>query len=676
MKNVPLETGHNLRQQATVNVQRHKTTIPQQSSPDDAQKLLHELQVHQIELTMQNDELQRKQIELESALALYHLAPISYLILNDKGAILEANRAATTMLGRSRDVLLKGLISQLIFAEDLEVYLQYSKRRIDGENLPGCEVRLESSDGSLHWVLLQATSAHNAQHWITLSDISQRKLAEKLLQDSERFTIDVMDSLTSNIAVLDSNGTIIVVNEPWQHFAHENRCFGTFTSDVGINYLEVCKAGSISRDDEGARSAFIGISKVLQGDIDTFSLEYPCHSPDKQQWFILHVSRLSGSRHGAVVTHIDITKQKQLEDILKNNNSNLEKLIAKRTFQLTEAQRIAHIGSWELDLLKSKWTWSDEVFRIYGLQMDELPSSFEVFLNNVHPDDRTQVNSSYTHAVAEGLPYNVIHRIIRNDDLKIRYVSVQCIHTFNTDGHVIKSLGTVQDVTDLVAKENDLKEYAHHIVKMIENERIRIARELHDDLGQALTVLSFAIKQLKHDHLSRKKVLQSLPDMQSGVDHMMESIRRICTALRPALLDELGLQAAIKWLCKDFSRRTGLPCSTSVTDNCCPINNMECCMTIFRIVQESLNNTMKHAGASRADISLSRNDDGSIYVEISDDGCGMAPQKHSGSNRSFGIIGMRERAHALGAHFEIISKKGKGTTVTLIIPCGNLGEDK
>lgn len=364
---------------------------------------------------------------------------------------------------------------------------------------------------------------------------------------------------------------------------------------------------------------------------------------------------------------LDNTALKNIENELQKLINNQELLIADKTRQLTEAQRIAHIGSWGLDISKSEWQWSDEVFRIYGLETSELPVNFEHFLQHIHPEDRHMVHMTFATSVTECLPLHFRHRIIRKSDNETRFVSVQCNHTCNTEGLVTASIGTVQDVTGLVAKENDLKEYAHHIIKMIENERTRIARELHDELGQTLTLLSFAISQLKHDHLARKKVLQSLPDMQAGVDQMMESIRRICTALRPALLDELGLPAALKWLCNDFSRRTGLACRADVTGDCCPYNNAECCMTIFRIVQESLNNTMKHAGASRVDISLRRND-GEVFVKVHDDGCGFTPKKGFG-DRAFGIIGMRERAHAIGAEFEIVSKKGKGTSVKLVIPC-------
>jgi len=224
-----------------------------------------------------------------------------------------------------------------------------------------------------------------------------------------------------------------------------------------------------------------------------------------------------------------------------------------------------------------------------------------------------------------------------------------------------------RDISTLKKLEEDRRSYISHLVEAIEQERFRTSRELHDDIGQKLTILSFAISRLKQAHPAGDKDQQTIFDMQTGVDRIMESLRRICTNLRPALLEELGLSAALKWLSRDFSSHSGIPCAVTLNDDCCIYNNMECQTTIFRIVQESLNNTLKHASASRAGIFLDRKGD-AIYLEIKDDGCGITTIKRT-DERSFGIIGMRERAHSLGAKFEISSNKEGGTSVKLVIPC-------
>ena len=208
-------------------------------------------------------------------------------------------------------------------------------------------------------------------------------------------------------------------------------------------------------------------------------------------------------------------------------------MIEKSTYQLTEAQRIAHIGSWEHDVGKNESIWSDETYRIFGFVPDNKSVTFAALLDCIHPEDRELLKLKYNQSVTDGIPYDLVHRIVRKSDHEVRYVCAQCIHIQNEEGLVVKSLGTVQDITELVLKENTLKEYANHVVKMVENEQTRIARELHDDLGQTLTLLSFAIKQLKHNNPNHDKLQYIALDMQKNADQMMESIQRICTTLRP-----------------------------------------------------------------------------------------------------------------------------------------------
>jgi PAS domain S-box-containing protein len=131
------------------------------------------------------------------------------------------------------------------------------------------------------------------------------------IRANEQFTISVIDSLSSTIAVLDCDGVIVAVNEPWKAFL-KNNCGGVQLADyVGINYLGVCE--SCADSEEGARVANAGIKAVLQGVADHFSYEYPCHSPDEQRWFLMTVTNLTGVRRGAVVAHTDITKRRKIE---------------------------------------------------------------------------------------------------------------------------------------------------------------------------------------------------------------------------------------------------------------------------------------------------------------------------------------------------------------------------
>jgi PAS domain S-box-containing protein len=151
-----------------------------------------------------------------------------------------------------------------------------------------------------------------------------RRMAENMtidLKEREQFTTDVLDSLPSHIAVLDLDGIIVAVNEPWRNFAFENSDSDSIASYLGKNYLDACRDSIDGESDEGAEAALKGIHAVLQGEQDTFAMEYPCHSPAERRWFIMRVSRLMGSRQGVVVSHTNITERKHAEEALQDLNA-------------------------------------------------------------------------------------------------------------------------------------------------------------------------------------------------------------------------------------------------------------------------------------------------------------------------------------------------------------------
>ena len=162
------------------------------------------------------------------------------------------------------------------------------------------------------------------------------------LRESERFTLDVIDSLTSHIAVLDADGIILSVNESWKRFARENALTAAIPDCIGENYLTVCTGDNLDPEsDEQAKAAFAGIREVLRSENDFFNMEYPCHSPDEQRWFIMTVSRLKGKRHGVVIAHTDITQLKLIQDALRQAKSAAEAAtVAKNRFLATMSHEI------------------------------------------------------------------------------------------------------------------------------------------------------------------------------------------------------------------------------------------------------------------------------------------------------------------------------------------------
>jgi len=199
-----------------------------------------------------------------------------------------------------------------------------------------------------------------------------------------------------------------------------------------------------------------------------------------------------------------------------------------------------------------------------------------------------------------------------------------------------------------------------------EEERARIAREIHDDLGQALIGLkmdsAWVLKNLRPDQTALKEKLQA---MGKQIDHTVRSVRRLSTALRPRILDDFGLVAALEWQAREFENKTGIRCRfrSSLQG---PDPDPDRSLAVFRVFQEALTNVARHSGAKKVESALSEGKKG-LRLTVRDSGRGISVEALTGS-KSLGLVGMRERAFLFGGEFLIRGRPGKGTTVILKIP--------
>ncbi len=214
--------------------------------------------------------------------------------------------------------------------------------------------------------------------------------------------------------------------------------------------------------------------------------------------------------------------------------------------------------------------------------------------------------------------------------------------------------------------EENLRALATHLQSVREEERTRIAREIHDELGQALTGLKMDLTWLLKRLPAGQKPLANKAKAMSGlIDDTIHSVRRIATGLRPEVLDEVGLAAAIGWQAKEFQKRTGIRCKIDLPPEP-PEPDQERATALFRIFQEVLTNVARHANATRVDIALKVNA-GTLLLEVHDNGKGVAPSQIE-NTKSLGILGMRERALLFEGKVDIDGAPGKGTRVSVSIP--------
>lgn len=224
----------------------------------------------------------------------------------------------------------------------------------------------------------------------------------------------------------------------------------------------------------------------------------------------------------------------------------------------------------------------------------------------------------------------------------------------------------------LQRSEDQFRNLSRHLQSVREEERKSVAREIHDELGQRLTSLKLHLSLLRED----------LPALETGgeqrfqylledIDTTIQSVKRIISQLRPGLLDDLGLTAAIEWQAEEFQKRTGIACRLTI-DPPDILVDQDRSTAIFRIFQETLTNITRHAQADRVDVTF-RAFDSALELLVQDNGRGITESDIERSD-SFGVMGMRERAHYFGGSVTMTGSRERGTTVIVHIPCAQSSE--
>lgn len=262
-----------------------------------------------------------------------------------------------------------------------------------------------------------------------------------------------------------------------------------------------------------------------------------------------------------------------------------------------------------------------------------------------------------------------------------RYCSGGVLRWFDTiktpirdeQGQIIGTTGISRDITDkkqaeqaLLESRGQLRELSAHLQSVREEERTRISRELHDELGQSLTAIRIGLGVMDaQGELMPKEWLKNFHSLKKIADSTVESVQRIAADLRPLILDELGLPSAIDWLLESFSTHTHVAHELLLPAS--PIDfNKDISTAIFRILQESLTNVSRHGKATLVIVELKETSD-SVILQIKDDGKGIDPSVDS-REKCLGLIGMRERAYMLGGTLKIQSKPGAGAHIEVCIP--------
>jgi signal transduction histidine kinase len=314
------------------------------------------------------------------------------------------------------------------------------------------------------------------------------------------------------------------------------------------------------------------------------------------------------------------------------------------------------------------------MYRLYGIHKEDFSGAFDAWAKSLAPEDFERTNAEVQAALVGEREFASEFRIVWPDN-SIHYIQAAS-QTFRDEaGHPVRMVGVNYDITgrrqaeeELRASSERLRALSESLRKAKEEEGMRIARELHDELGSALTSLKWGLLRLdnvKSNTMTAGKAAEKIAEMVGLVDSTINTVRRISSELRPGVVDDLGLVSAIEWHAQQFQENTGIVCRFESNTEEVDLSGDQA-TTVFRIFQEAMTNILRHARATKANI-LIEQEEGGFVLEIKDNGRGITENEKLGT-RSLGLLGMRERAHSVGGKVEISGAAGKGTVLTVRLP--------
>jgi signal transduction histidine kinase len=327
--------------------------------------------------------------------------------------------------------------------------------------------------------------------------------------------------------------------------------------------------------------------------------------------------------------------------------------------RMTMAADAARLGMWIWDLGSREVWLSTKCREMFAFAPDE-PVTYESFVTRLHPDDRGRIETELQRALEVQDAHRTDYRLVL-PNRTMRWIAAQMRIDRDEQRAAIRMLGICIDVTEHRNAEIAARELSGRLISAQEDERRRIARDLHDDLSQRLSVLSVDLELFARTQTERRGVVQ----LASQVQELSSEVHKVAYQLHPAKLDQLGLEIAVRSWCRDVTQQSGVRVEFVAADVPRDVP-ADVALCLYRITQEALRNVVRHSQAGDARVELMSTGD-ELHLLVADFGRGFnvdAATKASG----LGLVGMRERALILGGRLSVCSIVGEGTRVTVSIP--------
>ncbi len=530
-----------------------------------------------------------------------------------------------------------------------------------GEASLGELIEIEAADGSRRTLMSAAVplvgSDGTIQGAIAVhEDLTPLLRAEAAIVAAKNLFESLFQSAALGMAVWNTEGRFERVNQALCELLCRDEAML-----LGSALADIAEPDAVADD-------LANLARMRTGELGKVEVERRWRRCDgRLVWVLLVVSlvRLPDAEQPQFVVQVlDIDGSRRFQQALQASET-----------RLLNAHRIARLADWEWDPVRDEVLLSEQGRRMLGLPAGHSGVLVGTqWLARVHADDRGAVYAALSAALQGRQPLAIDYRLLLDGGGE-RFLHQQ---GERSAGEPARLVGVLQDITERKRVENELllsrqrlRALSANEEVLIEEERRHMAREVHDELGQALTALKMELSLLGRRFGGDKALAAQAERMSVMVDGTLDVVRHVASNLRPAALD-FGLVAAIEWLAEDFGLRWEMPCEVQLDGHEVALSDARS-TALFRIVQESLTNVARHAQARRVDIRIA-SDGATVHLTVHDDGVGFDPAAAQERGGSFGLLGMRERALKIGARLRLDSRAGCGTTVDVELPLKDLQE--
>jgi PAS domain S-box-containing protein len=601
------------------------------------------------------------------------------------------NQKYCDITGYSAAELLGMRIEEITHPDDLPLNVELRARMLTEGAPYEIEKRYIAKNGSIIWVNLGVSAIRDRQGkplstLAVVLDITERKRAEEALRESEE-RLRTMFAASRDGILVEDDERIVYVNKSYARlfgYDHPEELIGQHVSTIiaAEDVERMLKFGSRRGNGESVLSSYEFKGKRQDGTIVDVEAS-------------VSTSTVAGRPYITTMVR-DITERKQAEEALRQAHDQLERRVAERTTELARinetlqaeihertrteerlrdneqrlkiAVQTGKLGSWELDLATGTLSCSDICKAHFGLPA-EAEFSYDTLFAAVHPDDHARVGGAVEQALEKHTDYEAEYRNLWPDG-SAHWIITRGRGVYGPDGEPTLMVGVTLDITERKQSEEARRQLLRQLVTAQEDERRRISRELHDQMGQHIVAIVLLVNSLKDFSHSEPATAYRLAQLEDVAHQLSLQVDNLAWKLRPTELDDLGLHVALTNYVGKWSKRYQVPVdlhSVSLADQRL-VSEIE--TAVYRIVQEALNNIIKHARATNVSLILERRGR-HLFAIIEDNGCGFDVEDSSAAQagqRRMGLLGMEERTALVGGTLNIESTPGAGTTIFVRIP--------